>query len=644
MVIFIKLKVTFIVVFSSIIAYMIFYYAINHNEYRLKLESKTNLIVEGFSAPRGRILDKNGIVLVDNIAINNLVFHYVKGIDIVEVAKKLASLLTFETPTDKELINWYKAYNNINNLLTDEEKRLIKERKLEKDVVIDNKIMQLIKSFSDYDQNCAKVYSLLNKGYLYSPKIILKKLSNEQIAKLIDNLPKGITIEASFERHYPYGDVLKYIFGTVGKIPEENKNDYLSSGYNLDDEVGLSYLEKYYDEYLRGTKATYKVNDDYSLTILKSEVRGNDLYLSIDISLQLKIEQIVENNLKKAKKYPNTDYLSDSYVIMSNPKTGEIRAIVGKRYLKEEEFNDIVINNISSSFTMGSVVKGATITVGYQNDLIDPNKKIYDSCVKLHNLTQKCSWKELGYLNSVTALEHSSNYYQFLIAIGLTGQTYTPNMDLSVGEEEFNTYRNTLASYGLGIKTGIDLPNETIGLIGNTISSDLLLNLSIGQYDTYTPIELLTYINTLADYGQRRSPSLVSNIKDPEGKVIYQNSYAVIDKVRIDKEDMALIHEGFYYVMNRGTGLGFMNRKLNPAGKTGTSESFIDTNSDGKIDTKTLSLTLAGFFPYKNPEYSIVVICPNASHNNGTKDYIYYLTSRISREITDFMFENIVIP
>ena len=64
---------------------------------------------------------------------------------------------------------------------------------------------------------------------------------------------------------------------------------------------------------------------------------------------------------------------------------------------------------------MGSVVKGATISVGYQNNLIDPQKQIYDSCVKLLNLTEKCSWKELGYLNSVTALEQSSNYYQFLI-------------------------------------------------------------------------------------------------------------------------------------------------------------------------------------------------------------------------------------
>lgn len=642
--IFIKIKLLFIISFIFLSTYISFYYALNHDIYQKNLKNKTSLIIEGMDAPRGRILDKNGTVLVDNVSVNNLVFHYFKGIDLVRVAEKLALLLEYDEPTEKELINFYKAKNNSNSLLTEEEKRLIEERKLGREEILNKKIKILINSFSDYEKVCAKVYGLINNGYLYTPKVIYKNLSDEQIANIINILPEGVRIETAFERYYPYENTLKGILGTVGGIPQESKSEYLNLGYDLDDKVGLSYLEKYYDKYLKGTKATYKVNDDYTLELLTEEKRGNDLYLSIDIDLQLKIEEIIKKNLKKAKKYPNTEYLTDSYVIMSNPKTGQIMAIAGKRYLKEDEFNDIVINNISSSFTMGSVVKGATISVGYQNNLIDPQMQIYDSCVKLLNLTEKCSWKELGYLNSVTALEQSSNYYQFLIAIGLTGKSYIPNMKLDVSEKEFNVYRNMLSSYGLGIKTGIDLPNEKIGLIGQTISPDLLLNLSIGQYDTYTPIELLTYINTLADYGQRRSPSLVSYIKSPSGKILYQNDYAVKSTVDITREDMALIHEGFYYVMNRGTGLGFMNRKLNPAGKTGTSESFIDTDNDGKIDTKTLSLTLAGFFPYDNPEYSLVVICPNASHNNGNEDYIYYLTSRISREITDFMFENIIIP
>lgn len=643
MVIIIKYKYL-LVIFIFITIYIGVYYILNHRSYAYKLETKTNLIIEVGNAPRGKIYDVNGNILVDNKIINNLVFSYSSGIDIVDVAMKLASVYDFSVPSEKEMINWYKARYNANKLLSDEEKRLIKERKIDREEIINLKIKDVIYSYSDYDKNCSKVYGILNNGYLYYPKIIIEDISEEEISLIINNLPKGVSIETSYKRDYPYSDTLRNVFGKVGKITKDNKEEYLAMGYNLDDEVGLSYLEKYYDKYLRGEKAKYFVNDDYTLTKITEEKPGNDLYLSIDINLQKEVENIVKEELQKAKKYPNTEYLNDAYVILSNPKTGQIRAIAGQRYLKENEFNDIVINNISSSFTMGSVVKGATISVGYQNNLIEVGKEIYDDCVKLKNMTEKCSWKELGYLDSVTALEQSSNYYQFLLAIKLTGKTYTPNMELNVTQKEFDIYRNMLASYGLGIKTGIDLPNEKIGLIGDIIAPDLLLNLSIGQYDTYTPIELITYINTLASDGNRRRPSLVSSIKDSNGNTIYQNDFEVVDHVDISSKDMKLIQEGFYYVMNRGTGLGFMNRNLIPAGKTGTSESFYDKNFDGKIDTKTLTLTMAGYFPYDDPKYSMIVICPNASHNNSNKDYIYYITSRISREITDFLFENIVIP
>ena len=139
--------------------------------------------------------------------------------------------------------------------------------------------------------------------------------------------------------------------------------------------------------------------------------------------------------------------------------------------------------------------------------------------------------------------------------------------------------------------------------------------------------------------GKRISPSLVNDIKNNDF-IIFKNKHEVVDNVQISNDDFNQIHKGFYEVMNNGTGLGFMNKNLLPAGKTGTSESFIDTDNDGKIDTKTLTLTMAGFFPYDDPKISLIVVCPNTSHNNGkNKDYIYYLTSKISRRITNIFNE-----
>ena len=575
-------KFTIIIFFIFISVYFIYNRKLLNRYYQERLIFKTQKLVSIDDGLRGNIYDKNGILLVGNKKVYNLAYHYNENEDTFEILKFL--------------------YNNFN---------INKDEFLKK----------------------------VNNSYKYEDIILKNNLTENEVSLVLNSDVKGLFIKESFERFYPYKDTLKNVLGSVGHIQKENKNYYLKKGYKLYEKVGISGLEREYEEYLKGTNAKYKVNNDNSLTLISHGKKGSDLYLSIDINLVNEINTIIKEELVKAKKHLNTQYLNDAFVIVGNPKTSEVYSLNGQRYLNDNTFTDISLNNINSAFTMGSVVKGATISVGYKYNLIEKGKKILDGCVKLKNKTEKCSFKELGYLDDVSALKMSSNYYQFLIAISLLGKKYIPNMDLNASEKEFNIYRDMLSSYGLGIITGIDLPNEKPGLKGNIISDDLLLNLAIGQYDTYTPIELFNYINTLAMKGKRISPSLVNEIKN-NNFIIYKNKHEVVDNVQISNDDFNQIHKGFYEVMNNGTGLGFMNKNLLPAGKTGTSESFIDTDSDGKIDTKTLTLTMAGFFPYDDPKISLIVVCPNTSHNNGkNKDYIYYLTSKISRRITNIFNE-----
>ena len=575
-------KFAVIIFFIFISIYFIYNRKMLNSYYQDRLVFKTQKIVSIDDGLRGNIYDNNGILLVGNKKVYNLAYHYNENEDILEILKFL--------------------YNNFN---------------ISEDVFLKK----------------------VNNSYKYEDIILKDNLTEGEVSLVLNSDVKGLFIKESFDRFYPYNDTLKNVLGSVGPIQKENKKHYLKKGYKLYEKVGISGLEKEYEEYLKGTNAKYKVNNDNSLTLVSEGKKGSNLYLSIDINLVNEINKIIKEELVKAKKHLNTQYLNDTFVIVGNPKTSEVYSLNGQRYLNDETFTDISLNNINSAFTMGSVVKGATISVGYKYNLIEKGKKILDGCVKLKNKTEKCSFKKLGYLDDVSALKMSSNYYQFLIAISLLGKKYTPNMDLNATEKEFNIYRDMLSSYGLGIITGIDLPNEKPGLKGNIISDDLLLNLAIGQYDTYTPIELFNYINTLAMKGKRISPSLVNEIKNNDF-LIYKNKHEVVDNVQISNDDFNQIHKGFYEVMNNGTGLGFMNRKLSPAGKTGTSESFIDTNNDSKIDTKTLTLTMAGFFPYDDPKVSLIVVCPNTSHNNGkNKDYIYYLTSKISRRITNIFNE-----
>lgn len=634
-----------IAIFSVLLIRLIFIWS-NNDFYTMALENKTLVYVNGGSAPRGRILDTNGKVLVDNIGVKTIYYNKIKDITTakeIEIAYTLANILSIEQGSVIEQKTlWLKENNNGNDLITNEEYRLFDERKITQEEINNLKYeritSEMLNEENESFRKAARIYSLMNNGYAYSKKEILKNVQEEEYAQVIESNIPGVTGELSWERIYLYEDTLKNVLGSIGNIPKEEKEYYLSNGYELTDTVGISYLEKQYEEYLKGTKAKYLVNSDNTLTLIEEEQRGYDLVLSIDIDIQLKVEEIIKDKILLGKKYPNTNYYKDSYALVSDPLSGQIIAMAGLRYNDDETWSDISLNVINKSFTIGSAVKGATIAVGYKYGLVEMGKYINDSCIKLYLTPQKCSFKNLGRINDLEALAYSSNYFQFLIAIGITGNTYKPNMQLNATQEHFKIYRDMLASFGLGVKTNIDLPGETTGIIGSKVADDLLLNLAIGQYDTYTPIEVLQYINSMAS-GSRLALSVMKEIKDGD-EIIYENAINVLNDVDLNEEYLNRIREGLKLVLSEGTGKIYVRDDLLAVGKTGTSESFYDSNNDGLVDVATITSTFAGYFPEEDPKFSVVVITPNISHNNGTNSTMYYGASKITKDITSFLADN----
>ena len=407
-------------------------------------------------------------------------------------------------------------------------------------------------------------------------------------------------------------------------------------GYNLSDRVGISNLEYIYDEYLKGEKAKYEINDNH-LKLIKKEEMGKDIVLNIDIDLQKYTESVLEEEIKLAKKHPNSKYFDTSFVIISNPNDGSILTMAGRKLTNNGEFVDYSYENIFNSYVAGSIVKGATISVGYKYDLI-PQKKILDGCVKLRTTKDKCSWKSLGYMDAKEALRMSSNYYQYLLAIKLTGKNYSRGMNIGATKEHFEIYRNILKDYGLGTLSGIDLMNEGTGYKGTSITDDQLLNMAIGQYDTYTPISLTSYINTIAT-SKRNKLSLLNMVLNKDGSVYLKNKNEVLSAAPISEDNLNEIREGFRLVNYSGTGYGYVSNKVKSAGKTGTSESFIDTNNDGIVDLKTVSTTYGTYFPYDNPKISIVIVSPNIKYSNKNSEYKYPINrkviSKVSKEIIE---------
>lgn len=643
-------KIIVVLLFIVIGGRLYFLNVLNHEQYKNELYLKTEKFVYGPVAPRGRILDRNGNILVDNKGVKTIYYNKLKDItkkDEIEIAYELASMIDIKIDNKTFKDFWLINNNNGEKLITSDELDLYERRKITSEELKQYKLERVpveeINDYNELDKKAATIYSLMNKGYSYAPKEIASDLKDDVYGSIIDKNIRGITGVLKWVRTYPYGEILKDVFGSIGSIPKEDREYYKTMGYSLNDTVGISYLEEQYEVYLKGKKDLYKVNSDNTLTLIEEGESGSDLYLSIDINLQNELEKTIKENILKAKKYKYTDYFKESYSIISNPSTGEIRALAGVRLnnndLKNPEWRNVNTNLITKSYTVGSVVKGASISVGYKYNIIDIDTKMTDSCVKLYMIPIKCSHKSLGRLNDLTALSKSSNYYQFMIAINLTNNKYKYNMKLDTKKEDFDKYRSMYNEYGLGTITNIDLPNEQIGIIGNNYSSDLLLNLAIGQYDTYTPIELSQYINTLGSGGYKRNPSLMQKIVK-DGVIIEENKYDVVGSVSIDEKYKDRIKEGLKLAASSGTALGYIDSKYSPAGKTGTSETFIDTNLDGIMDTKTTSIQFVGFAPLDNPEFSIVSIAPNLYVDKNT-DYAKYNINRfVTKSISNFYFEN----
>ena len=231
--------------------------------YQDRLVFKTQKIVSIDDGLRGNIYDKNGILLVGNKKVYNLTYHYNENEDILEILKFL--------------------YNNFN---------INKDEFLKK----------------------------VNNSYKYEDIILKDNLDEKKISLVLNSGVKGLFIKESFERFYPYKDTLKNVLGSVGPIQKENKNYYLKKGYKLYEKVGISGLEREYEEYLKGTNAKYKVNNDNSLTLVSEGKKGSNLYLSIDINLV--------NEINKAKEETKSFLIQNDFDYLV--RGGRLSSIVGK--------------------------------------------------------------------------------------------------------------------------------------------------------------------------------------------------------------------------------------------------------------------------------------------------------------------------
>ncbi|MEH7154108.1 penicillin-binding protein 2 [Bacillus thuringiensis] len=676
----IRLNIMFLcifVLFSAIIMQLGKVQIVEGEAYKNQVESSQNAITS-IPVPRGQILDREGKTVVNNKSLRTITYTRVKGItseDILKTAKDLAKVLEMPEQdinklTDIDKKDFWMQLNSkrAETKITKKDIEKFKEKGIE-GKELDKKIEDLrrgrvteveLAELTAQDLKVLAIKSKMSSGFQMAPQIIKKDVSEQEYAVISENLANlpGVDASVDWERIYVNDGLFRSVLGNVSNadegLPRERLDYYLVRDYSRNDRVGKSYIEQQYEDVLHGTKKEVRSIADKQGNTIRTETvsegkSGKNLTLTIDMELQKKVEESIEKILKQYK--GSESMLDRAFVVMMNPKNGQVLSMAGKRLVEKDgkmEVEDYALGTLTSSYELGSTVKGATVLTGFETNAITPGTHFYDAPMKFKGTKEKKSWKNFGDIDDLRALQVSSNVYMFNIALKIAGVDYVKNSSLDIKQEYFDKMRYYFRQFGLGVQTGIDLPNETAGQIGRKDNQPgFLLDYSIGQYDTYTPLQLAQYISTIANGGYRMKPQIVQEIreqtvqKDEVGKVVQSIEPIVLNRIDMKQEYINQVKEGFRKVFQEGDGTGvraFQKAPYKPAGKTGTAQTVYggenDIGRNAKGDRRECyNLTLAGYAPYDDPEVAFSVVVPWVENDKSG------INSDIGKEVLDAYFD-----
>ncbi|MED1725196.1 peptidoglycan D,D-transpeptidase FtsI family protein [Brevibacillus parabrevis] len=424
-----------------------------------------------------------------------------------------------------------------------------------------------------------------------------------------------------------------HFLGYINAIRPESLKEYQAQGYNAIDRVGVTGLESSYERYLRGKDGVMDVFVNKNSETVKKEMRpgrepepGNDLVLAMDWRYQSKVEAILKEEVEAFKKRPTTPKeFKDAHVLVMNPNTGEILAMASypdydlNLYYDRKAFNEnytsLILPNESNRFIYtpyppASTYKPLSVMIALQEGLTTPSEPINDRGGLNVGTSYKRNWKPGGHgiVNARRALQVSNNTYMYEMAIRLARK------GKEGWEKQFSVLDYYNAQFGLGVKTGIDLPGEKTGWENPNLYYGNLADAMIGQYDLFTPIQIGQYVSTIANGGYRVRPHLVKEIRkgttDPkqQGQTLAQIEPQVLNRVNIDPKYIQVVKEGMRMVTQPGgTVQRFNGLPFAVAAKSGTAQT-------GKSAENAL---VVGFAPYEKPQLVFVVVAPN-SLRDGT--------------------------
>lgn len=459
-----------------------------------------------------------------------------------------------------------------------------------------------------------------------NPYTMLKDIDIKLITAIEEDTPQGVYIKTVITRNYEYPGYASHILGRVGAIQSSQVDYYTELGYPLDAIVGLTGAENAFESYLRGKDGKLTiVEDEYgnilSKYISEAPVAGCDVYLTIDIDVQVRAEDALAANIKFI-----SDMFSDDGQDLNGEdadrgalaaisvKTGEVLALAsnptfdlstfGKDYasLASDERAPLFNRALSGTYEPGSTFKIGVAAAALTEKIIEPETIIEDlgQYTYYKDFQPRC-WLYLrdnvsthGEINVTEAIRVSCNYFFYEVGRLL----------------EIETMNRYCKSYGLGESTGIELSEETGVLAGPEyrIDSGLgawspgdTLQAAIGQSDnTFTPLQISVYISSILNYGDRYRATILKKVTSHSGaEVYYDASPEIVSSSGISREARDVVVNAMKQVLESGTAATMFNDfGVQIGGKTGTAQ-VSKTKSDNAIFT--------AFAPFDDPE--VVVTC-----------------------------------
>ena len=631
-------------------------------------QSNTRLTREStLEAARGEILDRFGNVLVTSsqrfnlelykskIDINTLNDTILKMINVLEKYKISyidffpINIDPFEfTMLDENLSNW-KKNNDIDEDM-DAEATFYKFK--EKYKIVNEDVSEARKIM-------AIRYAITREGYSSTKSLTISKdISREAVAEFSENSDDfpGINISVQPVRKYNQGNLASHILGYASKITD-SEYQQKKSEYAQNDIIGHTGVEYVFEGYLKGKKGTRQIDMAVDGTITaevveEEAIAGSNVVLTIDSKLQKIAEDALRANIEKIKSGgfgKSYDAKGGSCVVM-NVKTGEVLAMVSCPDYNPQSFAEGISNEewqsysnneshpllnktMQSAYEPGSIYKMVTAIAGLESGNITLAEKIRDTGIyKKYGGEWKC-WYYTdyhtghGYLNVVGAIEKSCNFFFYETADRM-------------GIDTLDKYAKY---FGLGVKTGIELPEEASGTLASKEYTDSInalwnpgdtINAAIGQgYNKFTPLQMAKYISMVANGGNKVDVTIVKSIQNSDGTEVPKDEIdrfvsgklGIIsdeqdEEIFLNSDFVNIVRQGMKSVTSGESGTAsvrFKNFNIEVGGKTGSAEAGKDQNNNDIVNA-----WFAAFAPYDDPEIAVVVMVENGGHGNYTAEAV----------------------